>query len=200
MALTVTQILSLARGKLLEETTEVISDEKILIYLNLAHQDLSKRLFTNEEITSQTVTLTNGQVAVPATFGTMYGSAKDSGGNIFEEVSIEDFDNKTLDRMVTVEGGFIKAYPTTTTSLEIKFYPKVETLTIGSTPTINEYFHESIVYGILARAFEDLQDEQLAAFYAGKYLADFRDKQSVQSNYEEGNQRGGQMFSYQQLI
>lgn len=200
MSLTVAQIISLARAKLLEATTEVISDETILIYTNLSHQDLSKRLFTNDKILSATVPFTSGAGSLPAQFGTLYGSAQDSAGNVFEEVSIEDFDNKTLDRMITIEAGAFKCYPTDTASLLIKYYPSVADLTAGSTPTINEYFHECIVYGILMRAFEDLQDESLSAYYAGKYEADVQKKMATQSNYEEGNQRGGQLFTYTRLI
>lgn len=200
MQLTVTQIISLSRAKLLEQTTEVISDETLLVYANLAQQDIIKRTFTNDKILSATVSFTSGVGALPATFGTLYGSAQDSHGNIFEEVSIEDFDNRTLDRMITVEGGTFKCYPTTTTSLNVKYYPETTTLTQGSTPSVNDYFHECIVYGVLMRAFEDLQDESLSAYYAGKYEAMLNARSSSQSNYEEGNQRGGQMFTYQNLI
>lgn len=200
MSLTVIQIFSLARAKLLEATTEIISDETLLIYANLAQQDLIKRTFTNDKILSATVSLTNGSGSLPAGFGTLYGSARDTNNNVFEEVSIEDFDNKTLSSMVTIEGGAIKCYPTTQASLEIKYYPATTTLTTGSTPSVNEYFHECIVYGILMRAFEDLQDESLSAYYAGKYESEVTKRISTQSNYEESNQRGGQMFSYQNLL
>ena len=200
MQLTVTQILSLSRAKLLEQTTEVVSDETLLIYANLAQQDIIKRTFTNDKVLSATVTFTSGTGSQPATFGTLYGSAQDSAGNVFEEVSIEDFDNKTLDRMITVEGGSFKCYPTSTASLNIKYYPATTTLTSGSTPSVNDYFHECIVYGILMRAFEDLQDESLSAYYAGKYEAELTKRSQNQSNYEEGNQRGGQMFTYQNLM
>ena len=200
MSLTTIQILSLARTKLLESTTEIISDENILIYANLTYQDLIKRIFTNDKVTSATMTFTSGSVAVPSLFGTLYGSAQDSAGNQFEEVSIEDFDNKILERMITVEAGYFKVYPTDTASLLIKYYPTFAALTAGVNPTINEYFHECIVYGILERAFEDLQDESLSGYYKQKYEAEVTKRTAVQSNYEEGNARGGIMFSYQQLL
>lgn len=202
MSLTTSQIIALSRAKLLEQTDEIISDDTLLIYANLANQDVSKRVFTNDKILSSTITFTNGTGTLPALFGTLYGSAQDSGGSVFEEVSIEDFDNKTLAQMVTIEGGNIKAYPTTTGSLSIKYYPKFDALTItpSTTPNVNEYFHELIVYGILQRAFEDLQDEELATIYANKYEKELLKKISTQSNYEEGNQRGGQMFNYVPLI
>jgi lipopolysaccharide export LptBFGC system permease protein LptF len=200
MQLTVTQIISLSRAKLLEQTTEVVSDETLLIYANLAQQDIIKRTFTNDKILSATVSFTSGVGPLPVNFGTLYGSAQTPSGSVFEEVSIEDFDNKTLDQMITVESATFKVYPTSTTTLNIKYYPETTTLTAGSTPSVNDYFHECIVYGILSRAFEDLQDESLSAYYAGKYEAMLKSKSENQSNYEEGNQRGGQMFTYQQLI
>lgn len=200
MALTTVQILTLARAKLLEQTTEIISDETILIYANLAYQDLIKRIFTSDKVASATVTFTSGVGTLPTLFGTLYGSPQDSAGNKYEEVSIEDFDNKTLSQMVTIENGTIKCYPTTTSSLSIKYYPTFAALTSGVNPTINEYFHECIVYGILERAFEDLQDESLSTFYKSKYEGEITKKTAIQSNYEEGNQTGGQMFSYQNLM
>lgn len=202
MSLTTAQIIALSRAKLLEQTDEIITDETLLIYANLSYQDLAKRIFTNDKILSTTISFTSGSGTLPALFGTLYGSAQDTGGSVFEEVSIEDFDNKTLSQMVTIEGGAIKVYPTTTASLAIKYYPKFADLTITptTTPGINEYFHELIVYGILQRAFEDLQDEELATVYTNKYEKELLKKISTQSNYEENNQRGGQMFNYVPLI
>jgi hypothetical protein len=43
--------------------------------------------------------------------------------------------------------------------------------------------------------YEDLQDEQLADRYSVKYENMLNQKIAVQSNYEEGNQRAGQMFN-----
>lgn len=198
--MTIQQAIQLARIKLLEQTSEVVSDETLLLYANLTNIDLVKRTFTNDKILSATISFSNGVGSLPATFGTLYGSAQDSSGNVFEEVSIEDFDNKTLDRMITVEGGQFKIYPTTTTSVNVKYYPTFATLTVASTPSVNEYFHECIVYGILARAFEDLQDFEMATAYNAKYESMIIQKSGIQSNYEESNQRGSQLFTYQRLI
>jgi len=198
--MTIQQILQLSRIKLLEQTTEVVSDETLLLYANLTNIDLVKRLFTNDKILSATVSFTNGEGNLPSSFGTLYGSGKDSGDNNYEEVSIEDFDNKTLARMITVEGAKLKVYPEDVSSLDIKYYPTFATLTVASTPSVNEYFHECMVYGILERAFEDLQDESLSAFYKAKYESEVNRRAATQSNYEEGNVRGGQMFTYQSLI
>lgn len=198
--MTISQILQLVRTKLLEQTTEVVSDETLLLYANQVNIDLVKRTFTNDKILSATVSLTSGVGTLPSGFGTLYGSGKDSGDNNYEEVSIEDFDNKTSDYMITIEGVTLKCYPTTTSSIAIKYYPTFSTLTVASSPSVNDYFHECMVYGVLERAFEDLQDHELAIFFRTKYENEVARRSSIQSNYEEGNTRGGQMFTYQQLI
>jgi hypothetical protein len=193
-------MLNLSRAKLLETTPEIISDESMIIYMNLVNMDLNKRIFTNDKILSTTISFTGGVGTLPLTFGTLYGSAQDSGGSVFEEVSIEDFDNKILSNMITIEGGVIKCFPTTTTSLAIKFYPIFDTLTPGSTPAINEYFHECLIYGLLERCYEELQDQELSSFYHSKYESMISQKASSQSNYEEANARGGSMFTWTKII
>lgn len=202
MQLTTSQIIKLARAKILEQTGEIVSDETLLIYANLTYQDLMRKTFTSDKVKTVTLAFTGGSVAVPLDFGTLYGSGQDVAGNVFEEVSIEDFDNKTLDEMITVENGTIKVYPTTTANLTVKYYPQFSELTIvpSTTPDINDYFHELIVYGVVARAYEDLQDESLSIYYSDKYKKELAERLSTQSNYEENNQRGGQMFTYQRLI
>ncbi len=147
-----------------------------------------------------TVTFTNGVGALPSQFGTLYGDAFKTLGDYFPELSIDDFQKQTQGQAVTIEGNTIKVYPTTTASLVIKYYPTFPDLTSAVNPTMNSYFHEPIIYGILARAHEDLQDESLAKFYNDKYEAMLAQRIANQSMYEEGNQRGGQLFTEQSLI
>jgi len=194
----VSKILQLARKKLLEETTEVISDEVLLDYANLVNIDLVKRVFTNDKIQSATVVLPTG--TLPTDFGTLYGEAEDSNGNKYEEITIEDFDNDTNPNAITIENGILKCTNDLLTSIDIKYYPKFTTLTTGVSPDVNEYFHECMIYGVLERAFEDLQDEELSAYYKSKYETMVAQRSSIQSNYEESNQRGSQFFTYQRLI
>jgi hypothetical protein len=198
--MTTLEILKLAKRKLLEATTDVIPDDILLIFTNQAYMDVYKRIFPMSDITSATLTLTGGTVTLPSAFGTMYGDATDADGNFYPEVPIEDFYREQIERMVTIEGGEIKAYPTTTTGLTVRYWPKPETLTNAVDPSIDEFFHEPIVYGILWRAHEDLQDEELSTFYKQKFEQMIMEKTSVQSNYEENNQRGAVMFNYQKLV
>jgi hypothetical protein len=198
--MTTNQIIALARAKLLEQTSEILIDTTLLIYANLTQQDIYKRVFPNSQILSATVILTNGVGTLPASFGTLYGSGLDSSNNIYEELSIEDFDNKTLNYSMTVEGGTLKVFPSTVTSIAIKYYPTFADISTSVNPSIDSYFQEPIVYGILARAFEDLQDEELANNYMMKYEKMIADRIKIQSNYEESNIRGSQMFTYQNLI
>jgi hypothetical protein len=198
--MTTSQILSLVRSKILESTSDIITDATLLIYANLTKDDIVKRAFPNNQIKSATITFTNGVGTLPTDFGTLYDDATKSQGDYFPELSIADFNKQTLGQAVTIEAGTIKVYPTTIATLDIKYYPTYPDLTDSVNPTFDRYFHEPIVYGILTRAYEDLQDEQLSDKYSVKYENMLNQKIANQSNYEEGNRRGGQMFSEQDLL
>lgn len=198
--MTTSEITSSVRRKILETGTEIISDATLLSYVNLAYQDVYKRIYPNSAITTATVACTAGVCTLPATFGTLYGEAYDTSNNSYEEVSIADFKREEFDRAVTVENGTLKVYPTTTASLSIKHYPKPATLTTIVDPSINDFFHEAIVYGAAYRCHEDLQDETLVQFYQARYKQEMADRLEAQSVYEETNQRGGAMFTEQSLI
>ncbi len=198
--MTTDQILSLSRKKILEEGEEIVDDETLLIYANLTYQDLQKRVFPKSQILTVTVTFSSGVGTLPALFGTLYGDAYRNTYDFFPELSIDDFNKKTLIQSVTVEGGTLKVYPTTVASLSIKYYPIFAALTSVQNPTIESYFHEIIVYGVISRAFEDLQDPETSAYYANKYETELNKRISIQSNYEEENQRAGQLFVEQDLL
>lgn len=200
MALTTLQILSLARAKLLESTPEILSDATLLIYANLTQDDLVKRTFTNDQIKTTSISFVNGVGVLPIDFGTLYSDAYDLNNNYFGEQTIDDFNKGTSERGVTIEGNTIKAYPNTTASLMVKYYPTVNPITAGSTSSLNPYLHECIIYGILFRALEDLQDEEKSKFYRDKYESEIHQKTAVLSNYEESNVDSSSMFKYVRLI
>lgn len=194
------QILQLVRAKILESTNEIVEDSTLLIYANLAKEDIVKRAFPNSQIKSATITFTSGVGTLPTDFGTLYGDAFKELNNYFPELSIEDFQKQTASQAVTIEAGTIKVYPTETATLTIKYYPTYPDISLSVNPTIDSYFHEPIIYGVLARVYEDLQDPELANMNAVKYENMLNQKIANQSNFEEGNQRAGQMFSEQNLI
>lgn len=198
--ITTNQILQSVRAKVLETTTEVLSDSTLLLYVNLVYQDVYKRIFPNDQILSATVTFTSGTGTLPAQFGTLYGDALQGTSNNFPELSIDDFNKQTLSQAVTIEGGSMKVYPTSTTSLMIKYYPTFPDLTTVVNPTINSYFHIPIVYGAVSMCLEDLQDEALSKYYFDKFEVELAKRTSAQSMWEEGNQRSAQMFGEQNLI
>jgi hypothetical protein len=198
--MTTQQIIRLARRKLLETTTDVLPDDVLLIYANESYKDVYKRSFSNNDITSATVAMVNGVGSLPANFGTMYGDAQDTTGQFYAEQTIADFDREELERAVTIEAGQLKVRPSTLPSLTIRFWPKPSELTNSVNPTIDEYLHESIIYGILWRAHEDMQDEELVTYYKGRFNQDLTERLNVLSNYQEDNQRGGTMFNYQSLV
>jgi hypothetical protein len=198
--MTTSQILQLVRVKILESTSEIVTDETLLIYANLVKEDIVKRAFPNSQIKSATVTFTNGVGTLPTDFGTLYGDAFKDLGNYFPELSIDDFQKKTTNQAVTIEDGEIKVYPTETASLTIKYYPTYPDVSLSVNPTFDAYFHEPMIPGILSRVQEDLQDEELANLYNVKYENMLNQRIANQSNYEENNCRAGQMFSEQTLI
>lgn len=198
--MTTNQILNLAKGILLETTTDIISSENLLLFANESYKDVWKRSRVQGDIASTTLALTSGVGTLASDFGTMYGDAQDSDGNFYPEVPIEDFYRKQLERMCTVEGGELKAYPVDTASLTFRYRPKPATLTTTQNPEIDDYLHEPIVYGIVSRGHAFLQDEELASFYRQKQLNELNERLGVQSAYEENNQRGAVMFNYQSLI
>lgn len=195
--MTTAQILALVRAKILEEEDDIINDDTLLIYANLAYKDVIKRTFPSNSILTATVSFTNGVGAFPSLFGTLYTDALDANGNVFPELSIADFARNNSGNAITVEGGTLKVLPTTTASLVVKYYPTYPTLNTSTpvNPTIDEFLHEPIVYGTIYRAFEDLQDFELAQFYEAKFTNMLSEKLSALSNYEETAQKGGAMFN-----
>jgi hypothetical protein len=198
--MTSNRIIETARKKLLELTTDVIDDTSMFDYLNAVNLDLKIRVFPNNDVKTETVTLTGGVGNLPTDFGTLYADAYNASGDVFAELSIADFNRELVGNAITIESGTLKVKPTTTTSIIIKYYTKAETLSTIIDPTIPEYFQELMVWGILARAYEDLQDEVLSKYYDEKYEAKLTAKMSNYSNFEEGNQRGGTMFTDIQII
>jgi len=198
--MTTSQILSLVRAKILESSSEIITDTTLLIYANLVKEDIVKRAFPNSQIKSATITFTSGVGTLPTDFGTLYGDAFKELGNYYPELSIDDFQKQTTGQAVTIEAGTIKVYPTDVASLTIKYYPTYPDISLSVDPTMDAYFHEPIVPGVIAKVQEDLQDEELANLYSVKYENMLNQKIANQSNYEEGNQRSGQMFSEQDLL
>lgn len=197
MSLTTTQILTLARKKVLEYEDDILDDATLLIYANLTQEDLKKKVFTNASIKTATVAFTSGVGTPPTDFGTLASDAYQSATNTaipFPEISISDYARGDI-YGITIEAGQFKVVPSSTASLYIRYYPTITTMTSSVDPSIDSYFHELIVYGIIYRALEDLQNEVNSKYYRDKYDYELTQKLNAQSNYEEGNQRGGQMFN-----
>ena len=198
--MTSNEILVLVRKKILENTTEIVDDATLLSYLNMTNDDIVKRTFTNSSITSSVINFTNGSSTLPVNFGTAYGDGIDSSNNFYKELNIEDFSKETETHSFTIEAGSIKIFPTNTTSITLKFWPKVTTLTSSVNPAVDSLLHECYIYGILYRVEQDLQDESLSNYYKQIYESDLKQKLGILSSYEEDNQKSGTMFTEQTLI
>ena len=199
--MTTNQITAAIRRKVLETTDEIVSDSTVLLYANEAYKEVYKRVFTTNQIQSATLTCAAGVCTLPSGFGRVYGKAEDTAGNFYTEYPIADFERDDFNYGFTIEGGELKTLPTDITSLDIKYYVGPAEMTTTVNPTeIDDYFHEVIMYGGIARVHEDLQDEDLSTFYANKAETELQRRISNQSSYEEINQQGGEMFSRQTLI
>ena len=194
--MTTQQILDIARAKLLEEGTDILTDARLLTYANFTKNDIVKKVFPNSSILTATVTFTAGVGTLPADFGTLYTDVVDANYNVFQEVSIADFARNSSGNAVTVEGGALKVFPKTTASLPIKYYPTFADLNTSSVnPLTDSYFDECYIYGVIYRAYEDLQDQELSAFFENKYDKLIKQKSETLSNYEENAQKGGVLFN-----
>lgn len=199
--MTTDQIIATARKKVLETTDEIISDDSALLYANQAYIEVYKRVFTTNQVASATVVCSNGSCSLPADYGRMYTRAYDQDGREFTEISIADYhDDQRQGYFYTIENGSLLVSENDVTSLTVRYYAKPDTLVSGNTPSIDEYFHEVIMYGTVWRMHEDLQDEELATYYQNKFEDELNRRLGNQSNYEESNQKGGQMFQEQRLI
>lgn len=199
--MTTDQIIATARRKVLETTDEIISAESALLYANQAYIEVYKRVFTTNQVTSATIVCSSGTCTLPADYGRMYTRGYDQNGREFTEISIADYHDDNLQGyFYTIEGGSLLVSEDDVTSLTVRYYAKPETLVSGNTPSIDEYFHEPIVYGTVWRMHEDLQDEELASYFQNKFEEELTRRLGNQSNYEESNQRGGSMFQEQRLI
>lgn len=194
------EIANAVRRKILETSTDIISDTDLYFNMNLAFQDVYKRVYPNSDIASATVTCTAGVGTLPVDFGTLYGEGYDASNNSYNEVSIADFEREEFERAMTVENSTLKVYPTTVTSINIKYWPKPATLSNLVDPSIDEFFHEPIIYGTVYRCHEDLQDESLAQLYRNLFKQEMTERLEAQSAYEETNQRGGSFFTEQRLV
>lgn len=202
-SLTTNQITSAIRRKILEETSDLVSNETVLLNANLAYDDLKYRTFTPDQILSATITFINGVGTLPADFGTLYGAGFKSTTDRtpFNEVSISDFDRKTdEENCVCIIEGDLYVKPTSTTSLTIRYYPTYDALSTVQNPELKDYFHELIIYGAVWRILEDLQNEALSEYYRTKYEEEFKKKTDAMSQYQEENMGGNEFFTYQRLI
>lgn len=197
--LTTSYLISLARKKMLETGSEVLEDATLITYAQFTYQDIYMRVFPNAKIKSATVAFTNGVGALPADFGTLYGDPNNPKNNIYQEVSIADF-ARAEGNAITVQEGEFKINPDSVTSANIFYWPTYADITASQNPQISTYFQELIIYGIMARAYEDLQDLETSVFYDNKYEAKLALKQSVLSEYEEGSMQGGVLFNGISLI
>jgi hypothetical protein len=194
MSLTTNQILSAIRRKILEETTDLVTDEVALLNANLAYDDLKFRTFTNDQIKKTTLSVASGLATLPTDFGTLYGPGyvSTTDQTAYTEKSLMEIDRNPDDYGIAVDEANNKLIvrPDSTTSIIVRYFPSYDALTTTQNPEIHPYLHELIVYGAIWRILEDLQNESLSEYYRQKYEEEFAKKTNSLSNYQEDNMSG----------
>lgn len=200
--MTITQIIAMARKKLLEQTEEIFSSDDLLLYANLTKDEMAK-LYLNENLVKvNTLNFVNGSVAVPTDWNGFYYATDNSApnvGNDYVKVDVEEYQAGAYERMITELQGNLLLFPVETKTIYAYSYKKTADMALSPTivnpPTeLDDYLHEVIVYGIVYRALEDAQDFDLAKYYETKYKTMFRERTAYLSKLEKGNQQSGALL------
>ncbi len=198
--MTTLDILNEARDILLENTEDIVTTDQLLAYANRAKDDISKRLMTNDFITTGTLSFTNGQATLPIDFDSIYWASDQNTqgtGNNFRWFSSEDFQTGNFDYGITKDAGVLKVVPSTTGTLYVRYWKTIADMTLSGSPTLPTYTHELLVPGILWRAYRKLQDFELSRVFKEEYETELATKNKAISISEEGSQKGGTIFKYQ---
>jgi len=196
MRLETKEIIKRARAKILELTDEVITAESVLQYANLSYDEIQIRVRSNSMLTSVLIPISGSVGTLPDLFGTFYGSPKDNNGNIIRVVPLQNVIRAASSERVCSRMGQEVKLPTDSqiSSLEVVYYAKYDALTVANSPETDETFDEPMIYGIVYRALEDLQDPELSTYYKGLYDNMILDRASFLSSYEE-NATEGEIFT-----
>lgn len=201
ITLTTQNIIQFSRDKLLEVGDAVVNTEKLLVYANLTQDDLAKDLYTDDMTVPTTLVFTGGYATIPTDWEShrlSKNSQVPGQGDIFEWVNLEDFRAGKYSRMIAKINGQIAVYPTNTSILYTDYFKKLPNMAITPIyqgPSVDASLQELMIDGVLYRAFEDLQEFDLAKEYRGKYEAEKKIKTKRISFAEENPQKSGEMFN-----
>lgn len=202
-SMTITQIISLARRKILETTEEIFSNETLLLYANMRKDEIAKRYLANRLVKPATLSFTNGVATRPTDWNGHYFSSSSQNPNQgyeFKLVSLADFQNGTQPYMITESDGNILVFPQSVSTVYTWYYKKLTdmalTPNVVDMPTeLDDAFHRPLMYGIVADAFEDAQDFELSKFYTDKFEAELERASMTVSELEESTQEAGALLS-----
>lgn len=198
--MTTEQILKLARKKLLETSSEIFSDEDLLLYANLSKDEIASRYLADNLIKSTVLDFTSGSATIPADFNSVY-YINDTGqkdGIKYVFVDLKQYLQNDMSNMVTEENGVFKNNQNKT-SLTMWYYSTLPDLAllptiVNPSTSLKPLLHELIVYGIVYRAFEDAQDFELSKYFKDKFEAEYTIRTNNLSELEENPKQSGQMF------
>lgn len=201
--MTITQIIALARRKILEATEAIFSDDTLVLYANIRKDEIAQRYLAKRLIKPSTLSFTNGVATKPTDWNGHYFSSSSNQprqGFEYKLVGIDDFQNGTYQYMLCESEGNILAFPTTTGTVYTWYYKKLTDMAllpsvVNPPDEINDAFHKCIMYGVVSDAFEDAQDFELSKFYTDKFEAEFEKASMTVSQLEESSQEAGALLS-----
>lgn len=187
MRLNTNQIIKLARSQLLELTTDVLSEDNVMRFLNLTYQDLQMKVMDNGRLVSTTLSIVSGEAELPALFASFYGKPLDQDKRPATIISLQDFIRSgKSDRVISKQGNKLKVKGDIT-SLELLYYTFFENLALGDEPQTHAYLDECLVQGIIYRGLAHLQDAELAQVEKNNYDAMVSEKEALISLQEENS-------------
>lgn len=201
--MTITQIINLARRKILESTEEIFDTDTLVLYANLRKDEIAKRYLGKKLVKPSVIVFTNGVATKPTDWNGHYYSSSSSvpnSGYEFKLVSLDDFQNGTYPYMLTESEENLLVYPVATGQVNTWYYKKLADMAITpavvNPPTaLDDAFHKPIMYGVVSDAFEDAQDFELSKFYTDKFEAEFERAAMTVSQLEESSQEAGALLS-----
>lgn len=185
MRLKTNQIIKLARSQLLELTTDVLSEDAVMNFLNLTYQDLQMRVLDNSRLLTVTLVTTSGEADLPENFAAFYGKPIDEMKQPVRIMPLQGFIRASDgDRVATKSGNKIKVKGNIT-SLSLVYYTFYDVLEFADTPETHAYLDECLVQGIIYRALKHLQDPELAQVEKNSYDAMVEEKSALISLMDE---------------
>lgn len=197
----------MARNKILEKTEVIFSDAQLLLFANQSKDDIALKAPNQDHLTMTTLGFVAGLATKPTDFQTHY-LTKDSStpgvGNEYFWMNIKDFQKGVattgLTRLISQMGSNLQIFPVENKTLYTWYYKKLPDMALADVCPLQQGFQEACMYGIVYRAFEDLQDFELGKYFETIYKTKIIEKGRDISLSDENSRNNGALFNGIQII